>query len=109
MTLIGKTGIESHFPSSLRLCASVVKTVPGPRSSAMIGGKIFSEPQQLRRIPAQNHLPLFFTHPHGLQALQHFGDAADLVRIVAAGKDLAGAAEADGQLESARIEVDGIE
>src|SRR5215831_13803904 len=46
---------------------------------------------------------------HGLQALQHLGDAADLVRVVAAGEDLRRAAEADGQLERAGVEVDGIE
>ena len=43
-----------------------------------------------------------------MQAFLHFRDAADLMRVVAAGKDLAGAGEADGQLERARIEVNGV-
>ena len=65
--------------------------------------------EQARSVSTQNHLALFFGHPHGLQAFKHLGDAADLVRVVAAGEDLAGAAEADGQLKRARIEVNGIE
>src|SRR6185437_1301104 len=40
---------------------------------------------------------------------KHLGDAADLVRVVAAGEDLACAAEADSKLERAGIEVHGIE
>ena len=44
-----------------------------------------------------------------MQAFLHFGNAADLVWIVATGKDLADAGEADGQLERAWIEVNGIE
>jgi len=34
-----------------------------------------------------------------LQAFQHLGNAADLVRIVTTGKNLAGAGKADGQLQ----------
>jgi len=66
-------------------------------------------PQQPLHIPAQDHLPLFFTHPHRFQTLQHLGNTADLVRIVADGQDLAGAGKAHGQFQRMRIEVDGVE
>src|SRR5438270_12953418 len=65
--------------------------------------------EQARGVAAEDELAVGVGDPHGLQALQHLGDAADLVRVVAAGEDLAGAGEADGQLKRARIEVDGIE
>src|SRR5947209_9395886 len=65
--------------------------------------------QQARGVAAEDELAVGVGEVHGLQALQHLGDAADLVWVVAAGEDLADAGEADGQLKRARIEVDGIE
>ncbi len=78
-------------------------------TSVKVGWRSNLYSQQLRGVPSQDHLSFLFGHPHGLQTLQHLGNAADLVRVVATGKDLAGAGEADGQLERAWIEVDGIE
>src|SRR6266853_1762584 len=64
--------------------------------------------EQTRGAAAEDLLAVGVGDLHGLQALQHFRNAADLVWIVAAGEDLAGAGEADGQLERARIEVNRI-
>src|SRR4029077_2825417 len=67
-----------------------------------------SNSQQHLRVAAEDHFPLFFGDPHGLQTFQHFRNTPDLVWVVAAGKDLAGAGEAYGQLERAWIEVNGV-
>src|SRR5882724_311656 len=70
--------------------------------------KIELDSQQPLRISAEDLLVVVVGDAHGLQTFQHFGNAADLVWIVGAGKDLAGAGEADGQLKRAGIEVDSI-
>ena len=44
----------------------------------------------------------------GAYGLDHLGDAADLMRIVAAGDDVVDAGEIDGELDRLRIEVDGV-
>src|ERR1041385_5572227 len=75
----------------------------------LIESNSWLDSQQSLRVAAQNHLAALLWDTHVLQALQHLGDRADLVRIVAAGKNLAGAGKAYGQFQSARIEVHGIE
>src|SRR6266853_5876539 len=74
----------------------------------LIGQNSELDSQQPPGVAAEDELAIGVGYPHRLQTLQHFGDTADLVWIVAAGEDLAGAGEADGQLERARIEVNRI-
>src|SRR6185312_9803983 len=70
--------------------------------------KIMSNSQQLLGVAAENKVAVGIGDAHRFQTLQHLGNAADLVWIVASRKNLAGAGEAHGQLKRTRIEVDGI-
>src|SRR5207244_2668683 len=45
---------------------------------------------------------------HGAHALEHFRNAANLVRIVTARQDVMGPGKADGKFDGPWIEVDGV-
>src|SRR5260221_11237824 len=77
-------------------------TLMGPNS------EIELKSQQTRGVAAEDLLAVGVGDLHGLQTLHHFGDAADLVWVGAAGEDLAGPGKADSQFERARIEVNRI-
>src|ERR1043166_9230968 len=64
-----------------------------------------SEPEQPRGVSAQDLSLLLLRDVESPDHLEHPRNAADLVRIVAPGQDLAGAGELDREAERLRIEV----
>src|SRR5436853_1975063 len=66
------------------------------------------ESQQLRRVAAEDGRFVRIRHLQCVNAREHFLQAADLVRVVAAGEDVIGAGELDGQPQCPWIEVDGV-
>ena len=78
---IGAQGCFGHSPAArLR-----------PQLASICGKK--PRPQNLRFVPIINRQPA--------DRLEHEGDAADHVRVVAAGEDVVGAGEVDGELQRA--------
>src|SRR5436309_13582514 len=71
--------------------------------------RLHLKPQQCCGVTAKNARPVFFRNFHGANSGQHFLNAANLVRIVASGKNMVCSGESNGQLNRARIEVHRIE
>src|ERR1700688_1307724 len=68
-----------------------------------------SAQQQARRVVAEDAGALELGDRQRADRVQHLRDAADLVRVVAAGEEVVGAGESQGQLERAGIEVHRVE
>src|SRR6266536_1693651 len=61
--------------------------------------------QQTRRVSAQDRRAIRLRNIQSSQNVQHLGNAADLVWIIAAGQNMPGPREGNCQLDAIRIEV----
>src|SRR5947209_6862717 len=61
--------------------------------------------QQPRRVTAEDRGAVRLGDVERSDAVEHFAQASDLMRVVAAGEDMIGSGEVDRQLQRAHIEV----
>src|SRR5581483_11525120 len=64
--------------------------------------------QQTRGVTSQDALLAFVGNIERLNAFHHLGNAADLMRIIAACQNMIDSGKRDGKLNRVRVEVDGI-
>src|SRR5690349_2013574 len=90
------------------MCLPIVSFDKLAACAATASSSALIESQQFRRVAAEDGRFVRIGNLQGVNAREHLGDAADLVRVVAAGEDVRGAGELDGQPQRARIEVDRV-
>src|SRR5687767_466905 len=106
-TPVTKTATSTTIAPTNRsfMCYSLQGSDPWPICNRIIKG---SDPQERGRVAAGNPFTLRRRYRQPADGVEHLRNAADLVRVVAAGKDMVGTREFDRQLDAVGVEVHGV-